>query len=139
MAILTVGAGQQFSTIGAAIGASHDGDEIDVQAGTYVNDFATITHKISLVGVNGMVNMVATVAPPNGKAILTTETDVTINHFAFSGAAVADGNGAGIRYEGGNLTILNSYFHNNQDGILAAAVPNGTITIDHSEFAYNGT
>src|SRR5438128_367393 len=103
MATLTVGAGQQFSTLSAAIGASHDGDTLDVQAGTYTNDFATIWTKISIVGVGGMVNLVATTPPPNGKAILTTETDVTLDHIAFSGAAVADGNGAGIRYEGGNL------------------------------------
>jgi len=138
MAILTVGPGQKFSTLSAAIGASHDGDTIDVMAGTYVNDFATITTKISIVGVGGMAHLVATQSAPNGKAILTTETDVTLDHIEFSGATVPDGNGAGIRYEGGNLTITNSYFHNNQDGILAAAVPTGSITIDHSEFANNG-
>ena len=35
MAILTVGAGRQYTTIGAAIDASQDGDTIQVQAGTY--------------------------------------------------------------------------------------------------------
>ena len=51
---------------------------------------------------------------------------------------VPDGNGAAIRYEGGSLTLNNDYFHNNQDGMLAAADPNGTITINNSEFAFNG-
>jgi hypothetical protein len=139
MSILTVGSGQQYGTLSAAIAASHDGDTIDVQAGTYVNDFATIWTKVHIVGVGGMVHLVATQSPPNGKAILTTETDITLDHIEFSGAAVPDGNGAGVRYEGGNLTITNSYFHDNQEGILAAAVPNGSITIDHSEFANNGT
>src|SRR6185437_2069359 len=117
MATLTVGQGMEFSTIAAAIAASANGDVIQVQAGTYVNDFATITTNITLEGVGGMVHMVATVPPPNGKAILTTDANVTIDHFEFSGAQVADGNGAGIRYETGNLAITNSYFHNNQDGI----------------------
>ncbi|HEY0206490.1 MAG TPA: right-handed parallel beta-helix repeat-containing protein, partial [Acetobacteraceae bacterium] len=113
MAILTVGAGMQFSTIGNAVRASSDGDTVQVQAGTYVNDFATVNTKITIQGVGGMAHLVATVAPPDGKAILTTNTDVTLDHLEFSGAAVPDQNGAGVRYQGGNLTVTNSYFHDN--------------------------
>ena len=64
MATLTVGPGQQYSTLSSAIAASHDGDVLQVKAGTYKNDFATIGTKIAIVGVGGMVNLVATVAPP---------------------------------------------------------------------------
>jgi hypothetical protein len=138
MAALTVGSGQQFSTISAAVAASRDGDVVSVQAGTYTNDFATINSKITLQGVGGMVEMVATEAPPDGKAILTTNTDATIDHFAFSGAAVPDGNGAGIRYQGGNLTVTNSHFHNNENGLLSNSDPSGSITIRNSEFDHNG-
>lgn len=138
MATLTVGAGQQFQTIAAAVAASQDGDVVAVQAGTYVNDFAEITHKITLQGVGGMVNMVATGLIPNGKAILITDTDVTIDHFSFSGATVNDGNGAGIRYQGGNLVVTNSLFHDNQNGIMGGAYPTGTVTIRNSEFDHNG-
>ncbi|MDB5446641.1 MAG: putative calcium-binding protein, partial [Phenylobacterium sp.] len=42
MATLTVGQGQQYATISAAVAASHDGDLLQVQAGTYTNDFAEI-------------------------------------------------------------------------------------------------
>ncbi|WP_431283605.1 carbohydrate-binding domain-containing protein [Humitalea sp. 24SJ18S-53] len=139
MTTLTIGQGKQFSTIAAAVAASRDGDVLAVDAGTYTNDFATINTKITLQGVGGMVKMVATVAPPNGKGILVTNTDVTIDHFEFSGATVPDGNGAGIRYQGGNLTITNSYFHDNQNGLLANAAPTGSITIRNSEFSRNGT
>ncbi|WP_426960175.1 hypothetical protein [Muricoccus radiodurans] len=138
MAILNVGATQTYKTIASAVAASHDGDTIAVQAGTYVNDFATITTKITIQGVGGMANLVATVAPPNGKAILTTNTDVTVDHLSFSGAHVPDGNGAGIRYQAGNLTVTNSYFHDNENGILGNPVANGHITIQDSEFAHNG-
>jgi Ca2+-binding RTX toxin-like protein len=137
LANLTVGAGKQFTTIAGAIAASRDGDVISVDAGTYTNDFATINTKITLQGVGGMVTMVATVAPPNGKAILTTNTDVSIDHFEFTGAAVPDMNGAGIRYQAGNLLVTNSYFHHNQEGILANA-STGNITIRNSEFSHNG-
>ena len=139
MAILTVGPGKQFATLSSAVKASHDGDVIQVQAGTYTNDSAIINTKITIMGVGGMVNLVATVPPPNGKAILVTNTDVTLSNIAFSGVKVADGNGAGIRYQHGNLTINDCYFHDNQDGLLAGADTTGSITINNSEFSHNGT
>ena len=138
MTTLTVGAGQKFSTISAAVAASHDGDTVQVQAGTYVNDFAAVNTKITIQGVGGMAHLVATIPPPDGKSILTINTDVTLDHLEFSGAAVADRNGAGVRYQGGNLTVTNSYFHDNENGILGNASPTGTVTIRSSEFAHNG-
>jgi hypothetical protein len=136
--ILTVGPGQQFSTIADAINASQNGDTIQVQAGTYTNDYATINTDITLQGIGGQVNMVSTGLIPNGKAIFITNGNDTINNFSFSGAQVADSNGAGIRYQAGNLILNNDYFHDNQEGLLAASNPGGSITINKSEFAHNG-
>jgi len=140
MSVLTVGSGQQFASLGAAVAASHDGDVLQVQAGTYTNDFATINTKITIEGVGGMVHLLATQSPPDGKAILTTNTDVTLDNIELSGAQVNDGNGAGIRYQGGNLTLNDCYIHDNQDGLLAGSTGGtGSITIKGSEFAHNGT
>jgi VCBS repeat-containing protein len=135
---ITVGAGKQFSTLAAAVAASRDGDVIGIDAGTYVNDFATINTKITLVGVGGLAHFTATGLIGNGKGILVTNTDITIDGLEFSGATVADQNGAGIRYQGGALTIRNSYFHDNQNGILGNPVAGGSISIDNSEFWNNG-
>ncbi len=143
--VLRVGVGQQYSTLSAAIGASHDGDLILIDAGTYTNDFATITHKITIEGVGGMANLVATIAPPNNKGILVVDNDVTIKNLSFSGAAVSDamgGNGAGIRYEGGQMVLINDAFIGNQNGIMGNPVIAGltnTVTIDHSVFSGNGS
>lgn len=138
MATLTVGLGQQFSTIKSAVAASKDGDVVQVQAGTYINDFTEINTKITLQGMGGMVKMIGLGWSPNDKGILIVNTDVTIDHFEFAGASVGSGNGAGIRYQGGNLTVTNSYFHDNENGILANPAPNGSITIRNSEFNANG-
>src|SRR6185312_15414621 len=54
-------------------------------------------------------------------------------------AKVADGNGAGVRYQAGDLVLNNCYFHDNQDGLLAADNATGTITVNNTEFAHNGT
>ncbi|MCC6720520.1 MAG: hypothetical protein IT555_21815, partial [Acetobacteraceae bacterium] len=127
MPILTVGAGKDFATLAAAIGASAAGDTIQVDAGTYVDDFATITHALTIQGIGGMAKLLAVGAPPNGKAILTINADVTLEHIEFAGAAVPDGNGAGIRYEGGHLAIDQCWFHDNENGLLSAPAPGGTI------------
>ncbi len=148
MAILTVGTGSGFgfSTLASAVAASANGDIIQVQAGTYTNDFAAINTSITIEGVGGMVNLVATTTPLQQKGILiiggnSPGPTVTLDNISFSGAAISSasgGNGAGIRYQSGNLTIDNCNFQNNQDGLLANPDPNGSITINHSEFANNG-
>jgi hypothetical protein len=141
MATLTVGSGQQFTTIAGAVAAAGSGDTIDVQAGTYNDDFLTIEQSLTLQAVGGEVVMTEDQSPPNGKALITEGqpgVSVTINGFDISGAAVGDSNGAAIRYEGGSLTLSNDYLHNNQEGLLGAADQNGSISIDHSEIAANG-
>ena len=126
---------------------AQDGDVIQVASGTYINDFVTIRDSITLEAVGGMVTLEATEPPPNGKAIITegaSGKSITISGFEISGAKLAatdpDNNGAAIRYEGGNLTLANSYIYGNQDGILGspAVAGTGTITISGSEFAHNG-
>ena len=141
MAVLTVGPGQQFGTIADAVAASSSGDTIDVQAGTYFNDFFYIGHSLTLQAVGGEAQIIATENAPNGKAIITEGVpgaSVVINGFDISGASVGDANGAAIRYEGGSLSLSNDYFHNNQEGLLGGTDPNGSISIDNSEIAFNG-
>ena len=59
----------------------------------------------------------------------------TVDGLVFRNLRVADGNGAGIRTEMGNLTVTNSMFLDSQEGILGGE-PNGQkIVIDHSTFA----
>jgi hypothetical protein len=140
-ATLTVGpTTQQYRTVSAAVAAAHDGDTINVQAGTYTNDFPTVSHRITIAGVNGMAKLTPSAGStiPNGKGIIVTNTDVTLSHLELSGARVADGNGAGVRYQGGALTLSKCYVHDNQDGILANPSSTGSVTILDSEFARNG-
>jgi hypothetical protein len=142
--ILTVGAGEEYATLSAAIAASHDGDIIKVDAGTYTNDTATVNTKITIEGVGGMVNLVETADLANQKGILIVNNDVTIANISFSGAQVTESqgaNGAGVRYQGGNLTLINDVFTNNQDGLAAWPVdglPVNAVTIDHCTFSGNG-
>jgi hypothetical protein len=73
----------------------------------------------------------------NGKGIWVTRgNNIQVENIEFSGARVTDLNGAGIRAEGVGLTICNSSFHDNENGILGGAY--GRLLIEYSEFADNG-
>lgn len=53
----------------------------------------------------------------------------------FQNIAVRDENGAGIRLERGDLTVVNSLFRDSQQGILSAEYRGGRIVIDKSTFS----
>jgi len=137
--ILHMGANETYHTLSSALAAAGNGDVIQVDAGTYLNDTATVTKNVTIQGVGGLAHFQSSGDIANDKAILIDDAaTLTLQNLEFSGAQVADGNGAGIRYEAGTLTIQDSYFHDNQDGILGAAVSNGKISVDHSQFVNNG-
>ena len=138
MAILTVGQGQQFASLSDAITAAASGDVLQVQAGTYTDDFTTIDKAITIEGVGGLARFVAASSPPNGKAMLVTRADVTLRQVEITSVRVDDRNGAAVRHENGKLVLDRVYFHNNQNGVLAGDNPNSSITVLNSEFAFNG-
>jgi hypothetical protein len=139
MSVLTVGTGKEYATIQAAVAAATSGDTIDVNAGTYAVADLTIAQSLTFVAVGGAVDIV----PPSSSGTnvseglfvvgtATSDPNVTIKGFSFSGAKSAHSNGAGIYYQSGNLTLANDSFSNNQDGILATPFVSGTGTIDIS-------
>lgn len=138
---LLVGPGQAYSKPCAAIAAASAGDTIQVDAaGSYAGDVcAWSTNGLTIRGVNGRPHIAAAGNNAQGKAIWVIAGDnTTIDNVELSGCTVPDGNGAGIRQEGHGLTLLDSYIHDNQDGILAGDLSGSTIDIEYTEFFNNG-
>ncbi|HJU40256.1 MAG TPA: right-handed parallel beta-helix repeat-containing protein [Tahibacter sp.] len=138
---LTVGPGQMYPTPCAAVAAATAGSTILIDAaGNYDgNVCAWSTSGLTLRGVNGRPRIDAAGNHAQGKAIwVIAGNDTTIENIELSGCRVPDGNGAGIRQEGRNLTLRRMYFHDNENGILAGDKSGSTILIEHSEFARNG-
>ena len=146
MAILTVGTGAgDFASLAAALAASQNGDTVNLPAGVYTDQTATVSDSVTIQGVGGTAYLVAVTPVPNDTSILAVNTtgNVTIRNLAFSGAFTSNANGAnaaGIRYFNGNLTLTGDAFSGNQDGILATPLNGGTgsIVIQNSTFTNNG-
>ncbi len=136
-ATLEVGPGQRYAAPSQAIAAARDGDIIAIHPGQYFDCAIVRRNDLTIEGVGG--NAVLTDKACAGKALLVIDANnVTVRDLTLQRARVPDNNGAGIRAEGGNLTVENTKFVNNQDGILSANNPRATIRILGSTFIDNG-
>lgn len=142
--VITMGAGGSYATLADAVAAAVAGDTISIAAGTYTDQVASIDVPLTIMGTGGPVIFTQSASElPHLKGFLITNADTTVENITFQNAAISDdngANGAGIRYQSGDLTVINSRFIGNQDGILAApGTPGtGTILIQNSSFIGNG-
>lgn len=139
--IIHVGPKEMNKKPGDAARIATQGDTINIEAGVYVNDVAVWrSNNLTIRGINGKAHLESRGAHAEGKAIWVIKGNNTIvENIEFSGAAVPDGNGAGIRQEGVGLTIRNCYFHENENGILTGQNPASDILIENTEFDSNGS
>jgi hypothetical protein len=135
-----VGPNRSLTTPSAAAALARDGDTVLIDARTYVGDVATWTQDdLILRGAGGRARLQADGKSAQGKAIWVIAGDRTkIDRLEFSGATVPDGNGAGIRQEGAGLTVTRSWFHHNENGILAGANADSDVVIRRSRLFRNG-
>lgn len=133
-ATLVVGPGHSLPE---ALQRALDGDEIAILPGTYRGQVGTIAQKrLTLRGIGARPVLEAAGRDAEGKAILVVrDGEVRIENLEFRGARVPDGNGAGIRFEKGRLTVSRCVFVDNQNGILTANFADAELRIEDSEFA----
>lgn len=120
--VLRVGPTRAIRSLAAAARQAKDGAVVEVDAGEYVGDAATWPqHGLTLRAVGGRVTLIAAGAHVQGKGLfVTTGRRQRIEGFEFTGAAVPDRNGAGIRLEAGSLTLVDCSFRDNENGLLTA-------------------
>jgi hypothetical protein len=134
---LEVGQGHEFKQPSEAVAAAKNGDTIEIYPGQYFDCAIVRQNDLTIEGKGSGVIM--TDKTCGGKAILVTAgSNITIRNLTLQRARVPDQNGAGIRAEGGNLTIENSRFLDNETGILSSNSPSAVIRIVGSEFIANG-
>lgn len=131
--------GRTTRTLAEAVAAIGDRrGTIIIAPGTYrqcaVQEAGTITYRAQRPG-----SVVFDGVTCEGKAALVLRgRSASVEAIIFQNMRVADGNGAGIRLERGNLTVSASLFRTSEEGILTHDDPQSTIRIDHSIFGKLG-
>ena len=137
---LEVGPGKTYLKPSLAATVAHNGDTVEIAPGIYEGDACTWSaNNLTLRASSAYAHLESKGVTVQGKGIWVIKGNNTlVENLEFSGASVADQNGAGIRQEGANLTIRHCFFHDNEDGILAGANAASDILIEYTEFARNG-
>ncbi len=138
--VLEVGPDQPLKRPSDAARVAQDNDIIEIEAGRYVGDVALWTQNgLLLRGVNGRPHLDSRGRTAEDQGIWVFRgNDIVVENVEFSGARSRARNGSGIRFFGNNLTVRDSYFHDNEDGVLTYISPDGDILIERSVFARNG-
>jgi len=132
-----VGPGLAITRIADAAKLARDGDTIEILPGEYRGDVAVWQQKaLTIRGIGQRPVLIAEGKSAEGKAIWVIRNgDIHIENIEFRGARVPAGNGAGIRFEGGKLTLRDCAFIDNQMGLLTSNDSNAELVIDTSRFA----
>jgi hypothetical protein len=135
--VLWVGSEREFRTPSAAAAAAQDGDHIVIDPGDYWDCAVWRANRLLIEGRGEQPHLRDVSC--EGKGIWVIKgNDTTIASMRFSGAAVPGRNGAGILLQGVNLEVRDSWFHDNENGILAGSAPHSSIGISNSRFERNG-
>lgn len=120
-----------------AVQKARKGETIVIAPGRYDLTDLKLPRDVTLKG-DGEVIFYTT--RPTEKGILNPLWDASlrVENIRFEGARAPDLNGAGIRHDGLNLTVVNCVFEGNEDAILATGQASGVITISGSVFIDNG-
>ncbi|NTV71652.1 MAG: hypothetical protein HGA71_16075 [Azonexaceae bacterium] len=135
-ATMVVGPGEKITTITEAARLAQDGEVIEIRPGDYHGQpVIWAKNEIIIRGSGARPVMLADGKSAEGKAIWVVRGGkVRIENIEFRGARVASLNGAGIRFEKGDLTISACAFFDNEMGILTANFPEQSLEIIDSEF-----
>ncbi len=135
--VLAVGPGRAMAVPSQAAARARDGDRIVIDPGTYRDCAVWRANRLTIAAAGPGVVITGPVC--QGKALFVTDgAGITIVGLSFEHARDADRNGAGIRVEGPDLTVRDSAFIDNEDGILTAASPHSTLSVIASRFVDNG-
>lgn len=133
---MIVGPQERITTITEAARRARDGEVIEIRPGNYYGQPAIWSkNNIVIRASDSRPVMHAAGKSAEEKAIWVVRgQNVLIENIEFRGARVPDGNGAGIRFESGSLTLRRCAFFDNEMGLLTANGPEATLEIADSEF-----
>ena len=111
-----------------------------IAEGYYAVSDLRINKSITLVG-DGDVIIQSANKVQKGLFVPGIGVSLQVENITFRGAKAAnsgDNNGAGIRHEGRDLTVIDCIFENNENGILSTGSQKGKIELHNSTFLNSG-
>lgn len=128
--------GQTFSSLQDAVSAIGDGQgTIRIAPGRYHQCAVQEEGRIAFVAEERGTAIFDGTTCEDKAALVLRGAGAIVDGLVFTHLRVADGNGAGIRIEQGNLQVSYATFIDGQCGILSATDLSSTISIDHSTFS----
>lgn len=131
---LVAGPGGAPMSLADAVANAAEGDTIEMLPGEYRGALLIEKRKLTFRGT-GKVVVQGDGKPGADKALWTVRGgDVVIEGLEFRGARSSDGSGAGVRQEGGRLTLRKTQLFDNEHGLMATNDDKAEITIDSCVF-----
>jgi hypothetical protein len=128
--------GRQFATLQGAVSAIGGGTgTIRVAPGTYRQCAVQTAGRVTFTAAQPGTAIFERTVCEDKAALVLRGSASRVEGLIFRGYRVTDGNGAGIRIETGDLTVVNSTFLDSQEGIIGQADGPQRIVIDRSTFA----
>ncbi len=134
--ILHVRPNGTIKTVAEAAQLAQDDDIVEIESGEYKGDVTVWTQKrltIRGIGQRPVLNAAGKSAEDKATWVIQ-DGEFKVSNLEFRGARASDGNGAGIRFEKGKLTVQKCAFVDNQNGILAANFSDAELSIENSTF-----
>ena len=117
-----------------AVAKAADGDIVELLPGDYRGSLVLVNRRLTL-RAEGKVVVQGDGKPGEAKALWTVRGgDIVIEGLEFRGARASDGGGAGVRHEGGKLTLRKSQFFDNEHGLLATNDEQAELVIENCVF-----
>jgi prepilin-type processing-associated H-X9-DG protein len=134
---LPVGPTRALHTPSAAAAVAKDGDRIAIDPGTYDDCAVWRQNRLLIEGVGGQPRIQGKVCQDQALWLIRGNR-IEIANVAFADAHASPNNGAGIKFTGRDLTVRNSLFIHNENGILVGPEPKSHIRVADSMFRDNG-
>ena len=135
-AFTIAGTNQSFAQLDEALAALNGGDgTIRIAPGTYRQCAVQEKGRVAYVAEKPGTAIFERVTCEGKAALVLRGEGSRVEGIVFRHLEVADGNGAGIRMEKGDLVVTDVMFLDSQCGILSASDPAASIVVDRSTFS----
>lgn len=118
-----------------AVARAADGDTIELLAGEYGVPLLIAQKQLTLRAAGKVVVQGGGKVIPAQALWTVRGGQVLIEGVEFRGARAQDGSGAGLRHEGGKLTVRGAQFFDNEYGLLSVNDPAAELVLENCVFA----